>query len=218
MTVGPPDLRREPDRVRVRGDRAREQQALAERHRLRLEALLLSTASRSAEVGRDHHAGHDLDAVVLELRDLGRVVGGAEREAARVDERVAGRRERRREAHVGSLHALPSGSSGHIAPTTPPGATSFHIVDEDLDHVLEPPEEVVVPLGSNRRRDAGSELAADSEVVRLPRRVVGQHGNLVVSAGLDDRHGGVGRLGDAHQSARRPALSTAIRSLEPVVT
>ena len=58
---------------------------------------------------------------------------------------------------------------------------------------------MVVPLRCDGRCDVRTELPADAQIVRLPRRVVGQHGDLVVRAGLDDGHGRVGRLGDAHQ-------------------
>ncbi len=51
-------------------DRRREQQRLAERDDLRLEALLPRLREEGLGIGRDHHAGDDLHALLLEGRDL----------------------------------------------------------------------------------------------------------------------------------------------------
>src|SRR5215212_3650062 len=73
MRRAPPDLRRQAvAEVAERLDRAREQQGLAERHYLRLEALLLGLRQECLRIGRDHDAGDDLDAFALERGDLRR--------------------------------------------------------------------------------------------------------------------------------------------------
>ena len=196
MLVRPPDLRRQPERVLVRRHGAREEQRLAERDGDGLQPLLLGLGPEVAEVRRREHAGDDLHALVLEGVDLRRVVAAAEREAARIDDGEALLLQRGREADVGIAPGVAVGIVGPQAADDGPRLEVAPHAGEDLDDVLEAPEEVVVPRRGQRRLDVRTELPADAEVVRLPRRVVRQHRDLVVGGLLHDGDGGVRRLRD----------------------
>ena len=87
--------------VAERLDHRREQQRLADGDDLRLEALLRGLAPEGGEIRRDHVAGDDLAAGCLEGADLSGEIVVQRLIAARIDQLVAGRGERRRQAALG---------------------------------------------------------------------------------------------------------------------
>src|SRR6516165_10148991 len=93
-----------------------EQQRLADRHYFWMEILLRSLRPESREVRRDHVPGDDLGAGFLEPRDLGGEVIIHHLIAARINQPVAGLRQRRPALRI--TQALPSASFGNNPPTT----------------------------------------------------------------------------------------------------
>ena len=99
MGRAPPDLRGQTvAQVAQCFDRAGEQQRLAQRDDLRLEALLARLGQKGLGIGRDDDAGDDLDAILLEGSDLGTEVLRAILKTAGVDEREAHGSQRLRKA------------------------------------------------------------------------------------------------------------------------
>src|SRR5262245_11119759 len=164
MLRRPPDLGRHAvAEVAQRLDRAREQQGLAHRGDLWSESLLRGLLPEGRPVRRQRHARDDLDLLVLERRDLRRVIVGQVGIAPGVDHLVAGLAERRREP---ALLVAPGVAVAVVGPERADDLAGRHgvpHVDEHADDVLEPPEVVIGPL------EAGLGLAPAAEEPRLPR-------------------------------------------------
>src|SRR4051812_28424089 len=102
MVRRPPDLAAEAIAARAeRFDDGGEEQRLADGDDLRLETLLRTLRPEGREVGRDHVAGDDLRAGLLEGGDLRGEIIGERLVAARIDELEAGLLQRWREADLG---------------------------------------------------------------------------------------------------------------------
>ena len=194
MVRRPPDFGGQAVAARAqRLDRRGKQQRLADGDDLRLEALLRRLRPERGEVRRDHHAGDDLDARRLEGRDLRGEVVVHLLIAAGIDQLVAGRGERRRQA---ALLVAPGVAVGVVREQAADHLVARRAVPqrgERRDHVLQPPEEQIGPV------EALGRIALAAEEVRLPRAVGGDARHLVDLGLVGHRIGGVGRARRDHQ-------------------
>ena len=159
--------------------RHREQDGLADRGGPWLEALLQRLLPEGREVRRQHDAGDDLAARVLEGGDLRREVVGEVLVAAGIDELVALFLEHRREAHLLVAPGIAVAVVGEQGADRLVGLDLAPHVGEDGDHVLEAPEVVIdVVEGLPSRRPArGVGLLADEP--GLPGRLGRDAGDLL---------------------------------------
>ena len=179
--------------IAQRLDRTGEEQRLAHRRRLGPEALLRGLGPEGGEVRRQDDAGDDLDALVLELGDMGRKIVRQVLITARVDQGVAGAGERLGEAELGVAPGVAVAVVGEEAADHLVGLQLAPEVEEHADHVLQPPEIVVGPLEARRR------IAAAAEEVGLPRAERRDAGDLVDLGLVGDRVGGLRRVAGAEQ-------------------
>src|SRR5882672_3025123 len=166
-----------------------EQQRLAQRHHLRPEALLPGLRQEGLRVRRDHYAGDDLDALLLEGGDLRREIVVHVLEAARIEQRETFLRQRSRESPFLVAPGVAVTVVREQAADFLVGRHRLPAREEIGNHVLESPEEVIGPVEPRGR------IAFAAEEPRLPRRHGGNAGisfssqasdtGLVVS-GVDD--------------------------------
>ena len=172
---------------------------LADRGHLGLEALLQRLLPEGGEVGRQHDAGEDLAAGVLEGGDLRREVVGEVLVAAGIGELVALLRQHRREADLLVAPGIAVAVVGEQAADRLVGGDLAPHVGEDGDDVLEPPEVVIDVVERLPGRRAAARIGLLADEPGLPRRHGGDARHLLDLALRADRVGGLGRRGDQHQ-------------------
>src|SRR5882672_8258611 len=170
-----------------------EQQRLAQRHHLRPEALLPGLRQEGLRVRRDHYAGDDLDALLLEGGDLRREIVVHVLEAARIEQRETFLRQRSRESPFLVAPGVAVTVVREQAADFLVGRHRLPAREEIGNHVLESPEEVIGPVEPRGR------IAFAAEEPRLPRRHGGNAGDFVQLAGIRYRIGGLRRRRHQHQ-------------------
>ena len=182
-----------------RFDRDREQNGLADRSNLRLEALLRRLVPEGGEIGRDHHAGDDFAIRLFERGDLRREVVGEILIAAGIGQREAELVEDRREADLLAAPGVAVTIIGEQSADRFVGADLLPHVGEDADDVFETPEEMIRVVEGLPRRRAAGRIGLPADEVRLPRRDRRDARHLLDFALRGDRVGGFRRRCHQHK-------------------
>ena len=199
MIGRPPDLRRQVvARLTQRFHRLREQDRLCDGHRLGRETLLGCLIAEGGEVGRNHHAGDDIDIGLFEGVDLRREVIRQVLVPARIHSLVAGGGKARRHADIRITPGIAIGIVGEQSPDLLVGVELIPHVGEHGDDVFKAPE---IMIGEIKRLPAAGvarvSLLADEPW--LPGRFGGNCRHAFAFADGGNRVGGFRRRGDQHQ-------------------